>query len=183
MKSWHDQGMTSLKLSINLSPQEFLKQQLVDKVKQVLLETGLAPQCLELEITESMTMDVIRSTSVLEELHDIGIQIAIDDFGTGYSSLNYLKNFHIHRLKIDRSFVRDMMNGPKDAKIVGTIVSIAHALNLKVIAEGVETEEQLEFLRNLQCDEIQGFYYSKPLSANDIEKKYEFNSTRGVIQL
>jgi EAL domain-containing protein (putative c-di-GMP-specific phosphodiesterase class I) len=76
-----------------------------------------------------------------------------------------------------------MMNGPKDAKIVGTIVSIAHALNLKVIAEGVETEEQLEFLRNLQCDEIQGFYYSKPLSANDIEKKYEFNSSRGVIQL
>jgi diguanylate cyclase (GGDEF)-like protein/PAS domain S-box-containing protein len=183
MKSWHDQGMTSLKLSINLSPQEFLKQQLVDKVKQVLLETGLTPQCLELEITESMTMDVIRSTSVLEELHDIGIQIAIDDFGTGYSSLNYLKNFHIHRLKIDRSFVRDMMNGPKDAKIVGTIVSIAHALNLKVIAEGVETEEQLEFLRNLQCDEIQGFYYSKPLPANDIEKKYEFNSSRGVIQL
>ena len=183
MKSWHDQGMTSLKLSINLSPQEFLKQQLVDKVKQVLLETGLAPQCLELEITESMTMDVIRSTSVLEELHDIGIQIAIDDFGTGYSSLNYLKNFQIHRLKIDRSFVRDMMNGPKDAKIVGTIVSIAHALNLKVIAEGVETEEQLEFLRNLQCDEIQGYYYSKPLSANDIEKKYEFNSTRGVIEL
>lgn len=183
MKTWHNQGLTSLKLSINLSPQEFLKQQLVDKIKQVLLETGLSPQCLELEITESMTMDVIRSTSILKELYDTGIQIAIDDFGTGYSSLNYLKNFHIHRLKIDRSFIRDMMDGPKDAKIVGTIVSIAHALNLKVIAEGVETEEQLEFLRDLQCDEIQGFYYSKPLSASEIEKKYEFNSSRGVIQL
>ncbi|MCZ8537345.1 EAL domain-containing protein [Paenisporosarcina quisquiliarum] len=181
MKKWHDQGLTTLKLSINLSPQEFLKQRLVDKVKQVLQETGLAPHGLELEITESMTMDVVRSTSILEELHELGIQIAIDDFGTGFSSLNYLKNFHIHRLKIDRSFVRDMMNGPKDAQIVSTIISIAHALNLKVIAEGVETEEQLHFLENLKCDEIQGYYYSKPLSASDLEKKYEFNSSRGVI--
>lgn len=183
MKTWHDQGLTSLKVSINLSPQEFLKQQLVDKVKQVLLETGLTPQCLELEITESMTMDVIRSTSVLEELSTIGIQIAIDDFGTGYSSLNYLKNFQIHRLKIDRSFIRDMMSGNKGEKIVGTIISIAHALNLKVIAEGVETEEQLHFLNNLHCDEIQGYYFSKPLSAKDFEKQYVLNSTRGVIQL
>ncbi|EPD52296.1 EAL domain-containing protein [Paenisporosarcina sp. FSL H8-0542] len=181
MKKWHDQGMTSLKLSINLSPQEFLKQRLVDKVKQVLQETGLAPHGLELEITESMTMDVIRSTSILEELHELGIQIAMDDFGTGYSSLNYLKNFHIHRLKIDRSFIRDMLNGPKDGQIVSTIISIAHALNLKVIAEGVETKEQLHFLEKLQCDEIQGYYYSKPLSATDLEKKYEFNSSRGVI--
>ena len=181
MKKWHDQGLTSLKLSINLSPQEFLKQRFVDKVKQVLQETGLAPHGLELEITESMTMDVVRSTSILEELNELGIQIAIDDFGTGFSSLNYLKNFHIHRLKIDRSFVRDMMNGPKDAQIVSTIISIAHALNLKVIAEGVETEEQLHFLENLKCDEIQGYYYSKPLSASDLEKKYEFNSSRGVI--
>ncbi|MBE3102733.1 MAG: EAL domain-containing protein, partial [Bacilli bacterium] len=183
MKAWHDQGLTSLKLSINLSPQEFLKQRLVDKVKQVLLETGLKPHGLELEITESMTMDVIRATSILEELNGIGIQIAIDDFGTGFSSLNYIKNFHIHRLKIDRSFVRDMLDGPKDAKIVGTIISIAHALDLKVIAEGVETEEQLHFLRNLKCDEIQGFYYSKPLSASDLENKYKFISSGGVIQL
>lgn len=181
MKKWHDQGLTSLKLSINLSPQEFLKQRLVDKVKQVLQETGLAPHGLELEITESMTMDVHRSTSILEELHELGIQIAIDDFGTGFSSLNYLKNFRIHRLKIDRSFIRDMMNGPKDAQIVSTIISIAHALNLKVIAEGVETEEQLHFLEKLNCDEIQGYYFSKPLSASDLEKIYEFNSSRGVI--
>ncbi|WP_243840626.1 EAL domain-containing protein [Paenisporosarcina antarctica] len=183
MKTWHDQGLTSLKISINLSPQEFLKQRLVDKVKQVLLDTGLTPNCLELEITESMTMDVIRSTSILEELSELGIQIAIDDFGKGFSSLNYLKNFHIHRLKIDRSFIHDMISGPKDAKIVGTIISIAHALNLKVIAEGVENEEQLLFLRNLNCDEIQGFYYSKPLPAIEIERKYILNSSRGVIQL
>ena len=183
MKTWHDQGLTSLKVSINLSPQEFLKQQLVGKVKQVLLETGLSPQSLELEITESMTMDVIRSTAVLEELSDIGIQIAIDDFGTGYSSLNYLKNFQIHRLKIDRSFIRDMMSGNKGEKIVETIISIAHALNLKVIAEGVETEEQVHFLTSLNCDEIQGFYFSKPLSAEDFETKFVFNSSRGVIQL
>lgn len=183
MKEWHDQGLTALKLSINLSPQEFLKQRFVDKVKQVLHETGLTPHSLELEITESMTMDVVRSTSILEELNGLGIQIAIDDFGTGFSSLSYLKNFPIHRLKIDRSFVRDMMNGPKDAKIVSTIISMAHAMNLKVIAEGVETEEQLHFLRNLECDEIQGYYYSKPLSAVNLEKKYGFNSSRSVIQL
>ncbi|HSO58369.1 MAG TPA: EAL domain-containing protein, partial [Paenisporosarcina sp.] len=183
MKTWHDQGLTALKISINLSPQEFLKKQLVDKVKQVLLETGLPPQSLELEITESMTMDVIRSTSVLEELSEIGIQIAIDDFGTGYSSLNYLKNFQIHRLKIDRSFIRDMMSGNKGEKIVGTIISIAHALNLKVIAEGVETEEQVHFLTSLKCDEIQGFYFSKPLCAKDFETEFIFNSSRGVIQL
>jgi EAL domain-containing protein (putative c-di-GMP-specific phosphodiesterase class I) len=130
-----------------------------------------------------MTMDVIRSTSVLEDLSEIGIQIAIDDFGTGYSSLNYLKNFQIHRLKIDRSFIRDMMSGNKGEKIVETIISIAHALNLKVIAEGVETEEQVHFLTSLNCDEIQGFYYSKPLSAKDFETKFVFNSSRGVIQL
>lgn len=183
MKVWHEQGLTSLKLSINLSPQEFLKQRLVDKIKQVLHETGLNPHCLELEITESKTMDVVRSTAILEELSALGIQIAIDDFGTGFSSLNYLKNFPIHRLKIDRSFVRDMLNGPKDAKIVSTIISMAHAMNLKVIAEGVETEEQLHFLRNLECDEIQGYYFSKPLSAINLEKKYEFFSLSGVIQL
>jgi len=183
MKKWHDQGLTSLKISINLSPQEFLKQGLVDKVKQVLQETGLAPHGLELEITESMTMDVVRATSVLQELNDLGIQIAIDDFGTGFSSLNYLKNFPIHRLKIDRSFVRDMMNGPKDTKIVDTIISMAHALDLKVIAEGVETEEQHHFLQGLTCNEIQGYYYSQPLTAAAIEEKYEFHSTRGVIQL
>lgn len=183
MKKWHDLGLTSLKLSINLSPQEFLKERLVDKVKQVLRETGLAPSSLELEITESMTMDVDRATAVLEELYDLGIQIAIDDFGTGFSSLNYLKNFRIHRLKIDRSFIQDMINGEKDVKIVGTIISMAHGLNLSVIAEGVETKEQLDLLTNLKCDEIQGYYFSKPLHAIDLENKYLFHSTNGIIHV
>jgi diguanylate cyclase (GGDEF)-like protein/PAS domain S-box-containing protein len=181
MKVWHGHGLSHLKIAVNLSPQEFLKEKLVEKVQNVLLETELPPECLELEITESMTMDVERSISILEELAGLGVQIAIDDFGTGFSSLNYLKNFHIHRLKIDQTFIRDMMDEPIDAKIVGTIIAMAHNMKLNVIAEGVETEEQLTFLRNLQCDEVQGYFYSMPLSADDIEEKYKFLSSKGVV--
>jgi diguanylate cyclase (GGDEF)-like protein/PAS domain S-box-containing protein len=170
MRIWHDKGFPSLRVAVNLSSQEFLKQGLVETIKQILLETGLKPDCLELEITESMTMDVERSISILNDLNRLGIQMAIDDFGTGYSSLNYLKNFAIHRLKIDRSFVRDIMKDGNDAKIVGTIISMAHALNLEVLAEGVEEEEQVSFLRKLNCDQAQGYYYSKPLPAEEIEK-------------
>ncbi len=172
MKAWHELGLTHLKIAVNLSPQEFLQEKIVGKVQDVLKETGLPPNCLELEITESMTMDVERSISMLEELNNLGVQIAIDDFGTGFSSLNYLKKFHIHRLKIDRTFIKDMTDEPIDANIVETIIAMAHNLNLKVIAEGVETEEQLTFLRNLQCDEVQGYYYNMPLSPEDIAKKY-----------
>lgn len=117
-----------------------------------------------------MAMDVERSIDTLQRLNQLGVQIAMDDFGTGYSSLNYLKNFSIHRLKIDRSFVNDIMEDQNNAKIVSAIISMAHGLNLEVIAEGVETREQVHFLRQLNCDQIQGYYYSKPLPARDIEK-------------
>ncbi|HEY4554068.1 MAG TPA: EAL domain-containing protein [Bacillaceae bacterium] len=181
MKAWHDSGYNHLKIAVNLSPQDFLKQRLVEKVRQVLDETGLPPACLELEITESMTMDVDRSTTILNELREIGVQIAIDDFGTGFSSLNYLKSFHLHRLKIDRSFVRDMISGNKDAKIVGTMISMAHGLHLKVLAEGVETVEQLEMLKNMNCDEVQGYLYSKPMTVEEIEKSLGQNYIEGAM--
>jgi diguanylate cyclase (GGDEF)-like protein/PAS domain S-box-containing protein len=170
-KRWQTLGIPPLRVSINLSPQQFLGPGLVDTVKNILRETGLNPRYLELEITESMTMDVERSISTLEQLNELGVQIAMDDFGTGYSSLNYLKKFSIHRLKIDRSFVKDIIEDQSNAKIVSTIISMAHGLNLEVIAEGVETIEQVEFLRQLHCDQVQGYYYSRPLPASDIEKK------------
>lgn len=178
LKAWHNKGFSSLRMAINLSPQEFLKQGLVKTIQQVLKEMELNPSFVELEITESMTMDVERAILILNELNELGIQIAIDDFGTGYSSLNYLKRFPIHRLKIDRSFVRDIMKDESDAKIVSTIISMAHALNLDVLAEGVETEEQLDFLRQLSCDQVQGYYYSKPLPADEIERKLIKQSER-----
>ena len=170
LKSWQDQGFPSITVAVNLSPQEFLKQGLVDKVRQVLIETKLEPRFLELEITESMTMDVNHAIPTLKSLNELGVQIAIDDFGTGYSSLNYLKNFPIHHLKIDQSFVNDIMNDQNDVKIISAIISMAHGLNLEVVAEGVETCEQATFLSNLDCDQAQGYYYSKPLHPDKIEE-------------
>ena len=170
LKNWHDRGFPSIRVAVNLSPQEFLTQSLVDKVRQVLIETKLEPKFLELEITESMTMDVNHAIPTLKSLNELGVQIAIDDFGTGYSSLNYLKNFPIHHLKIDRSFINDILNDQNDVKIISAIISMAHGLNLEVVAEGVETKEQATFLSNLHCDQVQGYYYSKPLHPDKIEE-------------
>jgi len=171
-KEWQNRGLPPIKVAVNLSPQDFLQHALVDRVKQVLIETNLEPQYLEIEITESMTMDVDHAISTMQALHELGVKIAIDDFGKGYSSLNYLKNFPIDHLKIDRSFVNDILNDHNDVKIISAIISLAHGLNLKVIAEGVETKEQALFLSNLHCDQAQGYYYSKPLPVNEIEKQF-----------
>ena len=136
---------------------------LVRTVAEILGETGFNPNCLELELTESAIMKNPEvATEVLREMKSMGIQMSIDDFGTGYSSLSYLKSFPLSALKIDQSFVRDCMNDSDDAAIVNAIVSMAHSLKLKVIAEGVETEGQLAFLRSLDCDFVQGFLYSCP---------------------
>ncbi|MHB1672294.1 MAG: EAL domain-containing protein, partial [Acidiferrobacter sp.] len=130
--------------------------------------TGLeaTPEYLELEVTESMLMDDMEKTIVtLKTLHKMGLRLAIDDFGTGYSSLSYLKRFPINTLKIDQSFVRDITHDSDDAALAAVIITLGHSLGLTVMAEGVETKEQLAFLRNAQCDEMQGYYYSRPLSA------------------
>jgi EAL domain-containing protein (putative c-di-GMP-specific phosphodiesterase class I) len=168
-KEWQEQGYDPFPIAVNLSMRQFFQHNLKGKINQVLLQTGLEPHYLELEITESMTMDVEYAIQSLLELKELGVKISIDDFGTGYSSLYYLKRFPIDKLKIDRSFVRDIMIDPNDAAIVTTIISMTHHLNLKVIAEGVETEEQLHFLHNNQCNEIQGYWFSPPVGATQLE--------------
>lgn len=167
---WKDKGYAPMSISVNLSSRQFSKHNLVDTIKEILVNTSMDPQYLELEITESMTMNVEVAVEVLGKLKELGIQICIDDFGTGYSNLYYLKMFSIDRLKIDQSFVRDMMTDSNDADIVATIIAMAHKLGIAVIAEGVETKEQLDFLRSQSCHEVQGFYYHRPLPADQMEQ-------------
>ncbi|MCG7405819.1 bifunctional diguanylate cyclase/phosphodiesterase [Paenibacillus sp. ACRRX] len=168
-KRWQDEGLPQIPVSVNLSVRQFEQHNLTKTVEQVLAFTGLMPQYLDLEITESMTLDVSRATHVLNELKEMGVGISIDDFGTGYSSLHYLKNFPIHRLKIDRSFVRDLQQDPNDAAIVSAIIALGHTMNMQVIAEGVENSDQLQFLQDHACDEIQGYFFSPPLPVESFE--------------
>ena len=157
-------GFPGLLMSVNVSALQLRQEDFVERVSAILARTGLAPALLELEVTESMIMhDVARATRILQRLNDAGVRLAIDDFGTGYSSLAYLKRFPIHVLKIDQSFVRDIMSDPDDAAIVQAIIALAHSLRLGVIAEGVETREQLEFLKAHHCDAVQGYLIAKPL--------------------
>ena len=169
-KEWQQAGLPRIPVSVNLSFRQFAHKNLTEKVAEVLAKTGLEAKFLELEITESMTMDVDRASSSLKELTDLGVNISIDDFGTGYSSFHYLKKLPIARLKIDRSFVRDVLQDPNDAAIVAAIIAMAHNLQLQVIAEGVETEEQVYFLRRHHCDEMQGYFGSPPLDSERIER-------------
>ncbi|USG68339.1 EAL domain-containing protein [Brevibacillus ruminantium] len=172
MKLWHEHGGPLIPVSVNLSSQQFHQSNLVAYIKNILEETGLEPKYLELEITESMMMDPAVSISILQELNKIGIRISLDDFGTGYSSLSYLKKFPIHKLKIDRSFITDISISNSDKAIVATIISMAQNLKLDVIAEGIETKDQLDVLTKNDCKEIQGYYFSKPLSAEEVEKSF-----------
>lgn len=170
-KRWQQKGLPKLRVAVNLSAAQFKQQNLVEFVCQILEDTGLDAGCLELEITESVIMQNAEAAALtLERLHAKGVHISIDDFGTGYSSLSYLKRFPLDMLKIDRSFVRDIHADPDDAAIVQSVIVLAHSLRLGVIAEGVETEEQLAFLKTLGCDEYQGFYCSRPLPPAEFEK-------------
>ncbi|SDX94685.1 EAL domain-containing protein [Salimicrobium album] len=171
-KKWQEAGGRPVKVSVNMSTQQFLTKNTITLVQDVLERTGLAPEYLVLEVTEYMAMEYDSSFLVLEKLRDIGVGISIDDFGTGYSSLNYLKQFRIDYIKIDKSFVNEILHDENDAIIVNAIISLAHNLGMQVIAEGVETSEQLDFLIRQNCDVTQGFYFSKPLTADDIEKSY-----------
>ncbi|MFH1495991.1 MAG: EAL domain-containing protein [Pseudomonadota bacterium] len=163
-RAWQDEGFSPLSVSVNLSARQFWQQDLVDVVAAALSESRLDPAWLELEITESLLMQNAEvANATLRKLKAMGIRLSIDDFGTGYSSLSYLKRFPIDTLKIDRSFVRDITTDPDDAAIARAVVSLAHDMKLKVVAEGVETIEQMAFLRLRHCDEIQGYYFSKPL--------------------
>jgi EAL domain-containing protein (putative c-di-GMP-specific phosphodiesterase class I)/ActR/RegA family two-component response regulator len=170
-KAWQDAGLPPITISVNLSPRQFQQVGFVDTIVRIHRESRLEPQYLDLEIVESMLMhDLESATVLLMKLNELGMQLTMDDFGTGFSSLSYLKRFPFKNLKIDRSFVRDITSDPDSAAIARTIIAMAHSLNLRVIAEGVETEGQLCYLRSQGCDGIQGFYFSRPVSAMDMEK-------------
>ncbi|MCM3786137.1 EAL domain-containing protein [Neobacillus mesonae] len=173
MREWHDAGGPLISVAVNLSSRQFYhSNSLTQQIKDVIEKTGLEPKYLELEITESLMMDPEVSSGILKELAGLGIKISLDDFGTGYSSLSYLKKLPINKLKIDRSFIQDIAHNDNDKAIVASIIDMAHHLNLKVIAEGIETKDQLDILSLHNCREVQGYYFSRPLSASELESNY-----------
>lgn len=170
LKVWIDSGMAPMIIAVNLSAVQFRQPKLLKLVMQILKEEGLPPQYLELELTEGVTMnDPVTAVKVMDDLHERGIRMSIDDFGTGYSSLSQLKRFQVYKLKIDKSFVRDIVEDQEDKAIVKAIINVAMGLGMRTIAEGVETQEQWEFLQENGCDEIQGFHYSRPITADQFE--------------
>ena len=170
LKRWIDAGMQPMVVAVNLSAVQFRHPDLLAMVTQILDEAGLPPQYLELELTEAMAMDnPLAAIAQMNQLHDRGIRMSIDDFGTGYSSLSYLKKFNVSKLKIDQSFVRDISDDSDDKAIVSAIIKLASSMGMQTIAEGVETASQLAFLRLQGCDEVQGYYFSRPLSVADFE--------------
>lgn len=173
LKAWHKAKVRVPKVSVNISARQFSDGQLGTRIATILEECGLPPACLELELTESILMrEVNEALQILASLKNLGLSIAVDDFGTGYSSLNYLKQFPIDVLKIDRTFVDGLPEGEQDAQIARAIIAMAHSLNLAVIAEGVETHEQLEFLREQGCDEVQGYLFGRPMPAHQFEAQF-----------
>ncbi len=174
LKVFQNAGLQNLTVAVNLSSRQFKESNLVPSIANILQDTGLAGEYLELELTESILMSNSQEIiSTLCELKNMGLKLAIDDFGTGYSSLSYLKRFPMDKLKIDRSFVKDISTGSDDSAIVRAIINLGHSLNLRVIAEGVETREQLDFLSEHDCNEMQGYYYSKPLSVEEFRSFVE----------
>lgn len=169
-KEWQDEGLRPIRVSVNLSARQFRKSDLLDMVKSTLHETGLAPEHLMLEITETAIIDDIDSTIILlKDFRKLGVGVSVDDFGTGYSSLNYLNRFSIDELKIDQSFIA-AINDADNRKVVNAIIALAHSLKHKVVAEGVEEKDQLDFLRENDCDEVQGYYFSMPLSGEEFHR-------------
>lgn len=169
-RNWGEEGLPPLRVSVNISSLQFHSNVLVEQVRSALADTGLDPRRLELELTESLLVENTESAvELLAALKALGVYISIDDFGTGYSSLTYLKEFPVDALKIDRSFIRDLVSNRKDAAITSAITTLAHSLSLGVVAEGVESQEQLHFLRSKGCHEIQGYMVSKPLPLNEVK--------------
>ncbi len=163
---WRQQGLGDIRVSVNVSVHQLRQGNLTTLVRRVLEETGLPAHLLELELTESQLLDNVESVlHTLNQLRELGVKLAIDDFGTGYSSLSYLKRLPVDYLKIDRTFVRDLTEDGEDAAITRAIIAMAHSLELKVVAEGVEEQQQLDFLKSQGCDEIQGFLISRPIEA------------------
>jgi diguanylate cyclase (GGDEF)-like protein len=170
-RAWQDEGVPTLRISVNLSASQFREAGLVDSIRRALDDVGLLACYLEVELTESAVMsDPEQSVAILEQLSAMGVLVSVDDFGTGYSSMSYLRRFPIDKLKIDRVFINEIASRAEDASIVRAIVSLAHSLSLKVVAEGVETTAQLDFLKTAGCDEYQGYHYSRPLPADQFQR-------------
>jgi len=171
LKKWLDAGYPSMRMAVNLSARQFWRPGLEKVIENILEESGINPIDLELELTESIIMhDTLIISDTLNELHQLGIGLSIDDFGTGFSSLSYIQRFPLDRLKIDRSFVQDITTNSADAEMIISIIALGHSMKLQVLAEGVETKEQLIYLQEQGCDEVQGFYFSRPIPANELEK-------------
>ena len=168
---WEDHGLPLVRIAVNVSPLQFRRLDLVDTVRRALTDAGVNAGCLEIELTESAVMtNPEESVEILERLSRMGIVVSVDDFGTGYSSMSYLRRFPIDKLKIDRSFISNLLTSAEDASIVRAIISLAHGLRLKVVAEGVETAEQVALLQKLGCDQYQGYYFSRPITAAAFEE-------------
>ncbi len=173
MAIWHKAGFNELRVGVNLSSLQFRQGNIVKTIKNILAATGLDPQYLELELTESIMMqDVEETIATLWKLKEMGLKLSIDDFGTGYSSMSYLKRFPLDTLKIDKSFIKDVMTDSDDAAITKATIGLAKGLGLTTIAEGVETKEQLTFLRKQGCDQIQGYFISRPVPAEKVEQLF-----------
>jgi EAL domain-containing protein (putative c-di-GMP-specific phosphodiesterase class I) len=177
IRKWQLRGFDDLRIAVNVSARQFQQRDFIERVVQILEESRLDPSYLELELTETSIMENLESAAkLLTEIRQLGVKVAIDDFGTGYSSLGYLKRLPIDTLKVDRSFVDGATTDPDDAALVMAIVTLAHNLRLRVVAEGIETNEQLSFLRLLRCDEGQGYLFSRPQPAGALEQSLLENS-------
>ena len=167
LREWMDQGY-ALTMAVNVSLVQFRQADFPQRIGQILQDAGLPPHCLELELTEGVAMtDPALAIDTMDRLHQQGVLLSIDDFGTGYSSLNHLKKFKVYKLKIDQSFVRDIADDPDDRGIVSAIISMAQGMDMRTIAEGVETAEQLAFLQDHGCMEVQGYLFGRPMAARD----------------
>lgn len=176
-KRWQDEGLLRVPIAVNISIAQIEQQNFVDQVRQILEITGMEPHYLQLELTESMliqNMDTL--VSIIQSLKQLGVQIVLDDFGTGYSSFSYLRHLYIDSLKIDRSFVKNIPVHPQDGLISSAIINLAKSLDIQVVAEGVETEEQVQFLMNHSCDQMQGFFFSRPLHADQLREYLRLES-------
>ena len=171
LANWREKGHQDIRIAVNISPKQFLQSNLPEVIQQALIDNQLPASSLEIEITEGAMEDTRAALSMLQRLKELGVIISVDDFGTGYSSLNYLKSFPIDILKIDQSFVREIQINEKDAAITKTIIHLAHNLGMEVIAEGVEEKDQVQFLVSVECQKAQGYYFSRPVTAEEIEQK------------
>lgn len=169
LHTWQKANLPDIYAAINLSPRQVMQKDLVDTIARALKNRQISNHCFQIEITEqTMIKDVERIAKVLQELKSLGISVAIDDFGMGYSSLNFLKRFPIDMLKIDKSFIADVFTNPDDASIVQSVISLGHNMHMKIIAEGIETQSHLHFLKERHCDLGQGFYFSPPMGAKEM---------------